>query len=429
MVKKSVRNDVITASGVFFLFCIILYSVYYVTPILQNQTVPIYLASLILITGIASFFYAVHLKVKVNRILVCFTFLVLQILIYKAIGHSTCTWNFAFSSCITFLSFFLPPLFINPGSIKLAKIFLFVFIVVVIINVIDNIRLLILYPGASEAINFEYGEEFRSMNIGGTPFVNLIMFTGMFIMLVIQSQKKNHLMLWLLFFLFLIYVLMSGRAISAISFFIGSVLIMLYGNANAKKNRKFLFLVFVLICILVIANIEFISSVLELYLESDRLSSRLQEAASLGRSDVSSGSGLSRLELYWMSIKTFFSSPDNFLFGVGDALSEGVEMYKKGIGMHSAFFDFAAKYGAICLFFYYCLFRIAFLQTYKKLKSINSSSMIIFYMFLVNACINNVVNTPTLILVFVIVPAYLLIINKTDNKHVTKEVTNSRAIQ
>ncbi|MBR4673571.1 MAG: hypothetical protein IKP00_03825 [Victivallales bacterium] len=141
---------------------------------------------------------------------------------------------------------------------------------------------------------------------------------------------------------FLFNIVITQRAASL---FISLAMFLLLYFCNGKNilSKGIRNIMLVLSGILFIFFYKYILGNLSIIVNSERLMSRINSLIQLMESqDVSQidrGSLSGRIQLTMISINTFFSSPSNFFFGVGDKLDNYL------VGNHCYFFDEFAKFG------------------------------------------------------------------------------------
>lgn len=394
--------------------CIVLVALCNFTPYITYNLPNLFMGLIYLITILITFFYFSYkdMLVKIPALYFWIFSWLLQMIIYKVIGISTCSNNKILFNILLYL--FIPVLCKCISLSDNSKYWIInCLILIFLINLIDNIRLNIMYPGASEAINFPWGTQYYEMNVGGSTFSSLASLMALFCILKFLTSKKKKFF-WILYYvLCFIYIYITARAISVLTLIIGSVALFLIASAWKinKNSRKIIY------CIIVILGILFaifvaptVLNYLAEILNSERLSPRLLELADLLRfqnSHISSNqsSGMARLQLYMMSIKTFFATPYNFFFGVGEHPLVVSSLNDIGIGAHSIILDSIAEYGIWGLL---CIYNII-VKSYKKFfkgeknKYIYELKRCVFFVYIINSFINNTFSISFFVIIFFII--------------------------
>jgi hypothetical protein len=425
-----VKSKLLNSEKVLFLFLMI-YEVIFFTPILdRNIGNAIKIAVFLLL--FASFFscckarFASALKISVLSVWI-FIWFFLGI-IYKFIGVSSCSWGKVFFDIFYWFLIILAINAIRTCSLKVKKMTLVASIAVVWINIVDNIRLLIRYPGASELMNFSWGTQYLPMNIGNSQFSMLAVLLALFVLMLFLTRKKYKVITLVIYITCIVYIMMAQRAISVLSVVIGTILLLLE-RVIRKYNSKARIILYLLIMVVCLIILQFLPSILfniASSMTSARLSERIIEVASfIGFGSVINttgvSSGASRIDLYMMSVNTFFSGIRNFLLGIGEFPADVPIANANGIGAHSELLDALAEYGLLAVI---CLARIlslAYKELYKKIDAgqvKNRLAAIIFGIFIFNSFINNTFTVPCFIIVFLLVPLYLDISKEEGNGRV-----------
>lgn len=294
-------------------------------------------------------------------------------IVYKLLGISSASLGAIVVHIIFFLFIILMislPYKITPRQ----NIFLiYAIIVIVLFNVIDNIRLCLTYPQIYALVNRGNEPMAMNMNIGGTRFYNAIFFfftICFFGFLNIEKKKMKFIML--------ICVVLSGTFIfafclkAAVIVFSCLSVFLLFFAKRAKNLWNFSLRIFIPAMIFFgLVNIFsdlIIEAIMNLF-KSDRLALRLAFLIDSESSTKGAGTVEARENLWMLSINTWTDNISNFLFGIGDHRADwdaGQTAEETGIGQHSDFFDSFARYG---IFGVYVLFNIFYL-VFKYLLSL-----------------------------------------------------------
>ncbi len=204
-----------------------------------------------------------------------------------------------------------------------------------------------------------------------------------------------------------IILLVSAQYSIALFSFVIFAFIILYSNYKNKTSIAKVLLT----CIVLFVVMLFVGSIISNIasnMSSGYVQRRLKSIGSLlsgGGMDTNSDL-YSRLYLYTLSIKTFFS---NLIFGVG-----GAEQYANGlVGGHSTILDNFAYYGVLfgSLFVYYIIASIknvvgCFQGEYKKVMKT------IFVMFILFMLLNTCYSEQMLYAIFFVYPALVFVVMK-----------------
>lgn len=235
-------------------------------------------------------------------------------------------------------------------------------LLVVSLNIIDNIRLCILYPAIAASVNrsMEMVELIgQKINIGGSSWYNgLTFFFIVCFFTFLNAEKKKYK------FIMLGCSLLAGLFIfgfclkAAVIVYTVMAVVLLYFAKRSVKNEVYL--------IVIIIVFTFVSLLVNLYsneiirfladnIESKRLSYRLISLVDNDSEQI--GTVNARTRLWMLSLNTWLDNPLAFIFGIGDHVAE-YKIDGMGIGHHSDFFDVPARYGLIGLLLMYQILRL-----------------------------------------------------------------------
>lgn len=417
------RKVIISLELNYIISCI--YVIFMLTPYLYRNINRIILIALLVLLFLSQL-KIVFLKKKDSQYIVNTTLLIYIWIFYQCflriIGYSTS----AFGNYMTLIFFFegmIQMLYIYIYYDKVHKRRLVMFILfILLINIIDNIRLGILYPNSNSYIYQEWGKSYLLTNIGGTEFDASAMFLCCtFFSLYLSRLHKLYLRnkLCLLFFtcviLYYLFVI-SSRATSII------VMLAFICYLPFKDKKGICISIIVIVCLMIM----FLKLDVTSLIGNTRLTERLIDIQNLfsGNSINNSGSFGTRISLDLESFHTFISSPKNFFLGMGnyDSLSS------VKIGHHSEMLDLLAKYGLIGLFFmsciYFRIYRIICLITQENLTNGN----IVFIFFVLYSFLNVAFDPMIGIIVFIASP-YISSIIKNDVDIDTRMTHKSIAVR
>ncbi len=410
------RNKNILARQIFTCLFLI-FEAMTLTPFLSRQ-LPASIIGILFLFILFFGFLSNILDFKTNKLLL-FSVIALSlfILLYKILGVSSASFSKVLYHIMYLILFYI---FICLGKENHTnrQILSIAGSIIILVNILDNIRLNIIYPNASELINFYWGTEFLKMNVGDTIFVSMV---SMFSIVALHNFliNKNAFFLklyWLLCYVSsVILVLITSRALALIVSLFGSVIVfLLYINKKSlNKSLKQSLIILILTIFITIFISVVLLTIISTVIKSDRLVSRLNELLSFvplnGESQTSNvSSGASRISLYLLSIKTWCSDIMTFAFGIGELPSNVEIMNENGVGAHSAVLDLLPQYGLLG-FIPMC---IILNETRIKIYSIRPASfskmtsLIVFSLFVFNALTNNVFTFGYIVLIFVISPPY-----------------------
>ena len=242
-----------------------------------------------------------------------------------------------------------------------------------------------------------------------TQYVSaLMLFSGVLFSVFLCEPKKlvKFGALFITAVCFGFNILVTQRAITTIlSFVLFFLLILVKGEMSKKKIIRYI--IFLLLIMLLFLQYDAIIGFVADLFDSPRLKSRFDSILgflSTGSIDnVEEGSLTVRIRLIGVSIKTFWSSISNFLFGVGEKIDYSV------VGNHSQFFDEFAKFG-IFGGLLSCTIFIKMSKIAKRISTIEKNDYhykmltVIFVVMVMRALIGGVFSPPIGIIMFIFMP-------------------------
>ena len=285
-------------------------------------------------------------------------------------------------------------------------------IIVLLVNTIDNLRLGSIFPNCNSYMYRSWGSQYLQMNVGGTEFAAAIMFLcGCLLISMLWYRKRikraSRIAILAALAVMIVYLFwMSGRATSII------VLITMVGFALFLGKKKVLIpLVIVAIICILLSDADLL-----LLINNSRITERLADLSGFlhGEEINTDGSLFRRVNSMRSSVSTFFASPLNVLFGIGN--------HDTGIGHHSEIIDTLPKYGIIgfislcIIFFRVCRVICSFNKENKKLSLLGFAFFIVYSFF--NISIDPMIG----IVVFMLVPNIGSVF-KTENQVRNKTMT------
>ena len=310
------------------------------------------------------------------RLVMCVYLYMFVCIIYRILGISDASFGEILRHILFFIPILLMLLFSDKLTERQSQWIFWIIIVVVLINIVDNIRLCLLHPELYVKVNrgmFAAETMDERINIGGSRFYNAIyfFFTVCFFCFLNCSRKAVR-------YLILGSVILSAVFIFAfclkasVLVFTGMTLVLLFFAKRARNIRKFAMLIVVpaLIAYVFVSLYEdFIIELIFNTFSSDRLAQRLVLLVDSDSADAAKGAATvnARENLWMMSINTWLDNPINFVFGIGDHRANwmaGERAVETGLSQHSEFFDSLARYGLIGLFLLIAILKVSF--TYLK---------------------------------------------------------------
>jgi len=317
------------------------------------------------------------IKIKNFGIIICIVYWQIWEYMLRAMDYSTASWGNYYSNTLFWFSIIIYLFQSNYATEKAKKIIAAFIFLIYTVNLIDNLRLLSLYPTASTDINFSWGEQYLKMNIGGTMFNTLTMLVFCISIAIVlkHTDKKVKIIFGMLCIIEILYIYICARA-TVIILIIAALLLNILSLFPIYQKQKPMVILMILLGLPLMAYYV-VPSILEqviLISKNDRVVERMVDLVSLLRgqlyaSRVESSSLLQRISLARISLSTFFSSVKNFFIGVGYHTYKGYyESLQTGVGGHSEFIDLLAKYGLVGACFVFSILRQFFKLSINNMK-------------------------------------------------------------
>lgn len=384
----------------------------FITPYLRNHYKEPLLLISICLWLISGLFIVINSKrnIKIYKIYIAIMTWVAYIFLLRGIGFSTTPWGNIIIQPFVFFPIVIAKFYKDYMTKKNAKSLVTGIIIISLINIFDNIRLLIKYPGSSELINYKVGEIYLNYNIGGTIFS----FFSLLILLIqlqffLENKKARNLIAMVLCGF---YIILASRATAIIFTAIGMIFVVVGEKyIQSKGYKKIIILNASIISVfLIMLNSSILLKSIANWISNPRLSIRLMSLAEfLNYSSYSyePTSVMGRFDLYLLSIKTFFGSFRNFLIGVGEHEYLGINYLEVfGVGKHSEFLDLGAEYGIIGVFFItYILVNFYKNMIKTRIKTVTYSTIkIVYLLFIAYSFVNNTFFIEITSIVFLVLP-------------------------
>lgn len=330
-----------------------------------------------------------------------------QVLLY-AIGFSTSSignyMTILFFYCTALNGLIIYDLYDEIHIRRLAKFVC----ALVLFNLLDNIRLGVIYPNCNSYMYQSWGSNYLLMNVGGTEFDAAIMLLcGTISTCLFWYRKKmrgaiRNLAVIFCFLMLYYLTFISGRATSILLL----CLMMLFAMFRGKNKILIPAAITILLLLILFSDVSAVSLI-----SNERVASRLSDISRIiSGNQIASDSSLAvRITKAQESFRTFLSTPSSLIFGIGnhDTLSEVT-----GIGHHSEIIDILPKYGVIG----FLLFVLVILKIRNKIYSSDGRGGLVsfIYFFFVLYSFFNVSVYPVIgVVVFMLSPSLLsIILNK-----------------
>lgn len=324
------------------------------TPILRSGML-LLLTELGLMTVVLSHSMSKNYRCNGSLVLAVYLYL-LMCIVYRLLGISSIAPGalaihlFFFISILIMLQ--LPNLTTERQNNRMAIIM----IIVILFNVLDNIRLCLTYPELYVLVNRDMESVGENLNIGGSKFYNALFFffTICFFFFMNSRNKRNRIIMLVGVLLTAAFILAFCLKASVIVFTFLSAFLLFFAK-KAKNTKSFILRIFIPAMIaygLVSIFSDLIIELITNTFSSDRLAQRLILLIDSDSPDATRGAATveARENLWLMSINTWTDNIVNFIFGIGDHRADwaaGQTAAETGIGQHSDFLDSLARYGLL----------------------------------------------------------------------------------
>lgn len=282
-----------------------------------------------------------------------------QILSYQIFGYSTAAIGNTFNQIAALFWIIVFYFVFDYYSIEEKRKITNVFTIIILINILYNVVINILIPGASsKVLRLDWYPNLANKNIGGTRFSTLCLFFFITCLLIfVNSKDKRQRRKYLIFAIIsAFYIVFCGMRMTVIILSI-LVTVLIYLTKDINRRNIPIVIILILLTITIIVFSEQILSGLVALLPSGRISDRVIDILSSMKVGIDDDSFSGRFGLTKTSISTFTGSIRNFLIGIGDhrVFGEGLSgYYGTGIGGHSEFFDTLARFGILGGLLLYC---------------------------------------------------------------------------
>ena len=355
---KSVNNKF---SGYYWASIISLLGLVSITPILGIPRN--YIATICLIF-VGCILYSANGAFNYNRrLLTCLSLYFILVFSYKLIGVSDASWGNYLLQGLFFVPIILILISHNILHQKLIVCLFIAILIVVVFNIINNIRLFFLYPEMTISNMSMKEEDLQALNMGDSYFHTLsLLFFNVSILLTLNGRSiivKTGMLLCAI--ISGVYICGFCLKASVVVYFFLSIVLLLLAKRFHKPQKIILvcfisaLIIYLFVCLFKTEIVQFVIANSPDERITIRLITLIDSDNTLANQDTVDG----RSELYFLSLKTWLSNPVNFLLGIGDhrALSD---VESTGIGQHSEILDSLARYGIIGGYFLWVIFKKSF---------------------------------------------------------------------
>lgn len=350
------------------------------------------------------------------------TILIVWEIVLSIVGYSTTEPN---TFIVRRLPVYLTPIIgcycVRVYSAKELKTLFRLLFTIILINLFSNIVIWIVHPEIYEGITRFDAVQIRT-NAGETGFVHDVLFLAPILYIIVKSDfsKGKKWFYFAIIALSVLYISVINSRATAFFILIFYVFAFFFvTRANRSHLHGFSRIVLYVVALALV--IFFSVPILELlagYLP-ERLVVRIESTINSinGRQIVedNEGSLYARWMLSQVSLGTWLSNPIYFFIGKGEDLAASGridDLVALGIGQHSEFVDFLAKYGLLGAFL---LFK-SLKSTFNFILSIGDNTIIKSYVkivmigFLIMSVLNNTLIADNVIVIFVILPVVVFLV-------------------
>ena len=374
--------------------CAMLIVLWGITPFLSRNGPEVILIAAITFWFLTAFFIRPSLNKNMLTLMGFIGLWLFWIISYRLVGFSSSAWGNYYVQILYWMIVIIY-VFYKQGNFARFNKFLCYFVsFIVLINIWDNIRLLLIFPHASEYINLSYGSQYLGMNVGATSFSFLCFLLYAGALFWFFSIKKIGVRIYCLVLIIssIYYMLLSGRGTAFILLVIFTLLLINRVICNHYFRGSYIIYYILLILMLLSFFVIFPLIIFKIseFFPDNRLIIRFQDIVNMIYGSRYSGlatSGDSRLELTMLSLKTWFSSLSSFFIGIGDhKFSSIAKSMSLGIGNHAEFIDTLARYGLFGSMIFFAVMWKSLL--YIKSKGTHYYWRILVLIYFVYGCVN-----------------------------------------
>lgn len=350
------------------IFLLTAYAAVYLTPILSGMVHPV------LVGGLIALSLLLYLGRRITgtsaKLYLLCLFWLCYCILGRMVGWSSAAWGNYLMQCGFYFTIMAMCFVKEYMSAKQKKTLAHVLILIITINLIDNIRLNTIYPGASvDVVRIDWYPHLAGLNIGSTRFsTTLLFFFGATLFVCLSTKDKKQKLLFALLSLLTAYYLIYQGMRASVTFLLVFLLgMMLYTKRSAKRGANGSgVIVFVVVCLSVFIFLVPILSFLRDLINVPRITERINDVINSLENGVDGESFSGRSGLYMISLRTFYN---NMIFGIGDHRGELIQVEDLGIGGHAEFVDLLARYGVVGLVVLLCILFMAFLIMRRHMQS------------------------------------------------------------
>lgn len=272
------------------------------------------------------------------------------ILIYRLLGISTANPGYYLGLLLFYMVVLLLPIVPNDGLSKKTRKLWWWIMIIMLFNVVDNIRLSILYPEINTMRYYLDSDFLSSINAGGSSFYTFALFffcISYFVCLNAEQRKIKWFSL-VAIVLTAIYICVFCFKASVVLFFLLSAALIYY--AKKTRNRTSFVIAALLSGFAVVSLVGYFSNelinLISVVSPNERLTIRFATLVNDNSIEAQEETITGRTDLYMLSVRTWLTNVETFLWGIGDHYTV-LDPARTGIGQHASLLDLLGRYGIL----------------------------------------------------------------------------------
>lgn len=312
----------------------------------------------------AYYFVKIRTPYKCNSVLILMAIYFSILFMYTIIGISDARLGNYPGQIMFFSPILLYISLTSKCNIRQIKYIFIAILTIAAINIIDSIRLSILYPASTYQLivgELEDVIDISNLNIGGTSFITMTLFYMNVTLYSYFRENSKHIKLLYLLYTIIAFYFIVFCSFKAAALIYAILSIVVQYIATKSKSPMRMFSIAGVIALFLLIFIEPIVELIVAVVGSERIAERLLGIIGNDTSGASQGRG----ELFMISINSWLSSIITFFFGIGDHRSS-IDAYKTGISQHADLLDNLARYGIMGFLVLYGLFKRFYLYVLEN---------------------------------------------------------------
>lgn len=411
------------STSVFFCMMLVLTAIIVFTPILIIAS--LYIPLTVIFIAMALSNKSIRYSSDKARLMIYTLLYICLCVFYKVIGISgifpgRLLFHLFFFVCI--LVMLLQPAII---STRQNLVLFYVLTIILILNIIENIRLCIVYPEVYLLVNRARDSDVEGINIGGAHFYDQVLFLYSICLFGFFNCKEKILKCFMSLCIIISLVFIFGFCLKASVLVLAAVYTyLLYFSRKAKSLPHFIFksVIPAMVLFLIVSSFsDYILEQLSNLFSDSRIVSRIAVLVDSDSIEATSGNNTmdARENLWMLSINTWTENIQNFIFGIGDHRVDWDTQTARsvGIGQHSDFFDSFARYGLVGMVLLFSIHTLSFKFLMSNFSKKYRIQLFAIFLLFIMQCVTKTAFDPGLgFLLFVLLLFLARILNEqSDN--------------